>query len=158
MAKPVNAEMQAQVTAVWIDMCTRCGTHPKYHTLARLAYALVSSDAHKWLGPYKTTSTDDSRRWFRTIFAQLQIQDPAVASAKKPAHDAHTWSDVAYIWRALNGSILEEESDNRWVKLDPSFELIRAAGTDLLRSLPIDIDAVLATPLPPMPIEDEDTH
>ena len=153
-----DAGMQARVTAVWIDLCKANGPNVHHNTLDRLGYELLASDNHTWLDLHKTTSTNDSRRWFCMIFSRLQIQDPAVASAKKPAHDAHTWSDVAYIWRALNGSILEEESDNRWVKLDPSFELIRAAGTDLLRSLPIDIDAVLATPLPPMPIEDEDTH
>lgn len=163
-----DAGMQARVTAVWIDLCKANGANVHHNTLDRLGYELLASDNHTWLDMHKTTSTNDSRRWFCMIFSRLQKQDPGVASAKKPAHDDHTWSDVKNIWRDLNGAIWTEEDRearaslwaferltirepvNSRAKYDESTKLLSAAGTDLLRSLPVDVDAVLTTPVPSM--------
>ena len=105
-----EADIQARVTAVWIDLCKANGPNVHHNTLDRLGYELLASDNHTWLDLHKTTSTNDSRRWFCMIFSRLQKQDPGVASAKKPNDDDHAWSDVVNIWRDLNGAIWTEEA------------------------------------------------
>ena len=163
-----DADLQARVTAVWIDLCKANGPNVHHNTIGLLGYELLVSDKLTWLDMYKTTSTDDSRRWFCMIFTWLQHQDPGAASAKTPEHEDHPWRDVVNIWRDLNGAIWTEEArearasiwaferltirtpgDSR-AKVDESMNLMRAAGTDFLRSLPVDIDVVLATPVPSM--------